>query len=147
MGGGAPSASNTFLSHSPPSTGGVVVLPLVVVTILCHGTPLSVACYYCLAWLVAKNLLRHQVTLRPSAGHELVMACLWQAGMLGMGVAWAPCLVRGAGATHVLMSWLSCGAIAARYDHVMRSCCARCGSIKGALGCHWHLILHLSSHT
>ncbi|KAB1209367.1 hypothetical protein CJ030_MR6G016530 [Morella rubra] len=127
MGGGAPSASNTFLSHSPPSTGrDGGALPLVVAG---GGGG------------VAKNLLRHQVTLRPSAGHELVMVCLWQAGMLGMGVAWAPCLVRGAGATHVLMSWLSCGAIAARYDHVMRSCCARCGSIKGALGCHWHLIL------
>ncbi|KAB1220222.1 hypothetical protein CJ030_MR3G017046 [Morella rubra] len=94
MGGGAPSTLWPFLFLSLPSTGRGGGAPPLVVAIWCSGAPLS-ACPLCLLGLAGGQGL----AVAPCHGKVVgkAMGChgmsVGLAGMPGMGVAGAPCLV------------------------------------------------------
>ncbi|KAB1216182.1 hypothetical protein CJ030_MR4G029095 [Morella rubra] len=121
VGGDAPSASKTFLFHSPPSTGRGGSAPPLVVAILCHDTPLS-------AYLLLHGLAGGQgLAVASCHGMSVASWLAYQAWALLGCHAMPRALGRQACARANAMAWLWCS---------YRTHCRR---VKGAHGCHWRL--------
>ncbi|KAB1205740.1 hypothetical protein CJ030_MR7G028075 [Morella rubra] len=149
VGGGAPSAFKTFLFHSPPSTrrgggapatgGGYWWCPSSVMALLC----LLVCCSAWLGWWP-----RTCCGTMSWQGHGLSWhVCGKLAGMPGMGVAGASCLVRGAklACVRALMPWHGCGALIGCPVGVSRVPMGATGTSSQHLSSHALLSRHMSS--